>query len=222
VEPILTSRPERGRAAPLLVWRPDSAVLAISSGPLGGGIGERRWVLNATVPMSYSRNDPDAHLAEIARGLDLDGPGVGLMTGVDVAEVVRVADGGAVVWATVGLGAPIRAAAPEPRGIPAARVGTINIVGYVAVRLSAAALVNAVATVTEAKVQALAELGLDATGTTTDAVCLLCPADGPVEAYGGPRSTWGARLARAAHGAVLAGGAADLESGVPWSERPER
>ena len=62
-------------------------LLTISSGPLGGGIGPRHWVVNATVPMSYDRDDPDIHLAEIAAGLGLpDGPGVGLLTGVDVGR----------------------------------------------------------------------------------------------------------------------------------------
>jgi adenosylcobinamide amidohydrolase len=213
----------------MLVWRLDPPMLAISSAPLGGGIGERRWVLNATVPMSYAREDPDVHLRELAGGLGLDGPGVGLLTGVDVADVVHHGDGAAVAWATVGLRAPILAAAPASPAAPARpaqpaesaahRVGTINIVASVPARLSDAALVNAVATVTEAKAQALAELGLAATGTMTDAVCVLCPADGPAEPYGGPRSTWGARLARAAHRAVLTGGAACLAGGIPWSER---
>ena len=127
-------------------------LLAVSSGPLGGGIGVRHWVVNATVPMSYHRDDPAAHLAELADRLGLDGPGVGLLTGVDVAEVVTRADTGVRVWATVGLGTPSgppprrRAAQPGPRpaGPPPAtagpgparrpgsgRVGTVNIVVYV-------------------------------------------------------------------------------------------
>jgi adenosylcobinamide amidohydrolase len=48
-------------------------------------------------------------------------------------------------------------------------------------------------------------MGLDATGTATDAVCIACPDDGPRHAFGGPRSIWGARLARAVHAAVAAG-----------------
>lgn len=251
--------------------------MAISSGPLGGGIGRRQWIINATVPMSYDRDDPDAHLAEIAAGLSLDGPGVGLLTGVDVARMCRAADGGVTAWATVGLGAPVRAAGPDEFVLrdripapaaapdlvpgrsatpavrvgthaspdqtgangaipavrvgtraaqdetganganPAFRVGTINIVALVPANLSGAALVNAVATATEAKAQALAELGVAGTGTATDAVCVLSATGGPVEPYGGPRSRWGSRLARAVHRAVLSGGAADLADGVPWS-----
>ncbi|WP_174536785.1 adenosylcobinamide amidohydrolase [Micromonospora chalcea] len=222
-EPFLTTRPEAGWDIPLLVWRAETPLLAVGSAPLGGGIGVRGWVLNATVPMSYDRDDPAAHLAELAHGLGLDGPGVGLLTGVDVTEVVSRTDGGVRVWATVGLGTPVWAAAPEPAppavpepAPPAQRVGTVNIVAYVPQRLGDAALVNAVATATEAKAQAIWELGLPATGTPTDAVTVLCPADGDPAPYGGPRSTWGAPLARAVHAAVRSGGAGTV---VPWSDR---
>ncbi|RGC70914.1 Adenosylcobinamide amidohydrolase [Micromonospora sp. MW-13] len=224
-EPTLTSRHEDGWDVPLLVWRADRPLLAVSSAPLGGGIGVRNWVVNATVPMSYHRDDPAEHLAGLAGQLGLDGPGVGLLTGVDVAEVVARTDTGVRVWATVGLGTPLQAAEPAPAGstvpepAPAesgARVGTVNIVIQVPARLGDAALVNAVATATEAKVQAIRELGLVATGTPTDAVTVLCPVDGAPAAYGGPRSTWGAPLARAVHAAVLAGGAGSV---VPWSQR---
>ncbi|EEP72121.1 hypothetical protein MCAG_02448, partial [Micromonospora sp. ATCC 39149] len=113
-EPTLTSRHEDGRDVPLLVWRADRPLLAVSSAPLGGGIGVRHWVVNATVPMSYHRDDPADHLAELAGQLGLDGPGVGLLTGVDVAEVITRTDAGVRVWATVGLGTPVQAAAPDP------------------------------------------------------------------------------------------------------------
>lgn len=112
---------------------------------------------------------------------------------------------------------------PAPAGVsgtaPVQRVGTVNIVVYVPAALGDAALVNAVATATEAKCQAIGELGLPGTGTPTDSVTVLCPAGGPAlptEPYGGPRSTWGAPLARAVHAAVRAGGSVSC---VPWSER---
>ncbi|GIJ78058.1 Adenosylcobinamide amidohydrolase [Micromonospora phaseoli] len=214
-EPLLITRREGERDIPLLMWRFGRSLRAVSSAPLGGGIGIRRWVLNATVPMSYDRDDPAEHLAAMARDLGLDGPGVGLLTGVDVGEVVARTDTGVQVWATVGLGTPIPAAAPTVAAA-AQPVGTVNIVAYVPARLGDAALVNAVATATEAKTQAITELGLPGTGTPTDAVVVLCPPDGPVHAYGGPRSTWGAPLARAVHAAVLAVG---VDTVVPWSDR---
>jgi adenosylcobinamide hydrolase len=213
----LTERLEEGHPIPVLAWRFDTPKLMISSGPLGGGIGLRSWVLNATVPMSYARNDPDEHLREIAADLALDGSGVGLMTGVDVSERVTAVDGGAETVATVGLGAPAWAAAPDG-DLRRWRPGTINIVVRVPTRLSDAALVNAVATVAEAKAQALWEIGFEATGTASDAICLIGEPDGDPEPYGGPRSTWGARIARAVHSAVRDGGPAWMRGGGAWSE----
>jgi adenosylcobinamide hydrolase len=224
---------EHGEGSPrlaLLVWRFFEPHLAVSSAPLGGGIGVRSWVINVQVPHSYARRDPESHLGELARGCALHGPGVGMLTAVDVRSVRSADDGGAHVDASVGTTIPTWAAAPhdaatlddagasDDAGVrndgavldtdrPAARVrpGTINIVGFVPERLSAAALVNAVVSVTEAKSQALWEAGISATGTASDAVCIVCRQDGPEHRFGGPRSLWGARLARAAHRAVLAG-----------------
>ncbi|MEU6482994.1 adenosylcobinamide amidohydrolase [Streptomyces sp. NPDC046887] len=98
--------------------------------------------------------------------------------------------------------APQGSAAP-PESAPAP--GTINILAALPVALTDSALVNAVATATEAKVQALLDLGYDCSGTPTDAVCVAAreprPGD-PLHAFAGPRSPWGARLARAVHQAV--------------------
>ncbi|MDG4773481.1 adenosylcobinamide amidohydrolase [Solwaraspora sp. WMMD792] len=203
--PWFTTRTEDGRTLPYACWALTEPLLAISSAPLGGGIGLRWWVINATVPMSYHRDDPDTHLVGLAEQADLRGPGVGLLTGVDVRRMVTRDEAGVQVWATVGLGTPVLAAAPSAAGPAPPPAGTINIVAALPVRLGEAALVNAVATITEAKTQALVELGLRATGTATDAVVVLCPPDGPEQRYGGPRSTWGARLARVAHAAVRGG-----------------
>lgn len=204
----LRSRREAGRELPLLVWRLPSPMRAIASAPHGGGLGVRRWVVNAQVPQSYARRDPDHHLGRLSVSLGLAGSGVGMLTAADVRECRTGVDGGVEVAATVGLGHPINAAAPADTSKPAELVGTINLVAVLPERLSDAALVNAVATVAEAKVQALHDLGLDATGTATDAVCILCPTEGRASDFGGPRSVWGSRLARAVHTAVLAGAAA--------------
>jgi len=217
-EPTLTHRREGGHDVPLLVWRLPAPARAISSAVLGGGLGECRWVINATVPMSYDRDDPASHLADLARDLDLHGPGVGLLTGVDVADVAAGSEDGVQLWATVGLGAPIQAYDPAATATPA-HPGTVNVVAWIPQRLGDGALVNAVATVTEAKTQAIRDLGLSATGTATDAVCILCAPDGDPAAYGGPRSRWGEPLARAAYRAVLAGGRVNLTGTQSWSER---
>jgi adenosylcobinamide amidohydrolase len=302
-EPTLTHRPEDGHDIPLLVWRLPDPVRAISSAVLGGGLGECRWLVNASVPMSYNRDDPAVHLATMARDLGLTGPGIGLLTGVDVADVIAETERGVRLWATVGLGTPIQAGGPampptpnapavrsapnaedhgvrsapnaedhgvrsapnaEDHGVRSApngddhgvrsapngddhavsaahkggdpamptpsstgdpavpavhHPGTVNVVVWIPARLSDAALVNAVITVTEAKTRAIRDLGLDATGTATDAVCVLCPPDGPAAAYGGPLSRWGEPLARAAYRAVLKGGEVNLAGTQSWSER---
>lgn len=197
-------RREGAHELPVLVWRFPNPMRVAAGTPHGGGLGVRRWAVNAQVPPEYARRDPDHHLHKLAVSLGLPGRGVGMMTAADVRKHEVAHDGGVDVVATVGLGQPILAAAPDDRRARQL-VGTINVVAVVPERLSDAALVNAVATVTEAKTQALLDLGLHATGTATDAVCVVCPDEGRPAAFGGPRSLWGARLARAVHGAVLAG-----------------
>ena len=202
----IRTRREGGRELPLLVWRFPAAVRVIASAPHGGGLGPRRWVVNAAVPGSYSRRDPDRHLATLGVSLGLPGRGVGMLTAADVRGFTTGADHGVEVTATVGLTHPILAAAPDEG--PGERVGTINVLALVPAQLSDAALVNAVATATEAKTQALQDAGYRSTGTPTDAVCIACTETASQAAFGGPRSVWGARLARAVHEAVLAGATA--------------
>ena len=205
VELQVRSRREAGRDLPMLLWRFPEPMRTVASSPHGGGLGVRRWILNAHVPLSYGRRDPDRHLRQLAVSLGLAGRGVGMLTAADVRAYASTDDCGVAVTATVGLSVPTLAAAPDSVA-PVSHVGTINVVAFVPERLSDAALVNAVATATEAKVQALRDLGFDATGTATDAVCIVCPDEGRAHDFGGPRSLWGARLARAVHAAVLDGG----------------
>ncbi|MCF2528517.1 adenosylcobinamide amidohydrolase [Yinghuangia soli] len=195
---------------PTLVWRLGPGWRTVSSAILGGGLGDREWLVNMQVQPGYSRMDPARHLTEAAaaQGLDPAAPGVGLMTAAQVDAYTSGEDQGVRAWATTGIGIPVWAAAPEPgaAGIPAP--GTINIVAALPVPMSDAALVNAVATATEAKVQALIETGYACTGTPSDAICIAAPVAGPAdepELFGGPRSVWGARLARAVHAAVAQG-----------------
>ena len=207
-EPELLSRHEDGAELAMALWRFSSPLLALSSAPYGGGWGERRWLLAAQVAGDYSRSDPAGHLAGLARDLELDGPGIGMLTAVDVRLVTASREDGVAAAATVGLTHPSWAAAADAAapatGSPGA-AGTVNIVAVLSRRLSRAALVNAVMTVTEAKSQALWEAGVAGTGTPSDAVAVLCATSGPAEAYGGPRSRYGSRLARAVHRAVLDG-----------------
>ena len=218
----LSWRDEDGLRLPMALWHPGPGYRMISSGVLGGGLGPREWVLNAQVATGYARTDPAAHLRQLARGLGLSGPGIGLLTAAQVTDLVQREDQGVRVAATVGLRVPTWAAAPtrRPGGpdrelAPAdrdvrPRPGTINVVVVVPVPLADAAFVNAVVTATEAKAQAVLDAGFPGTGTATDAICIAAPMDpggAPAEEFTGPRSPWGASIARAVHTAVRAGAA---------------
>ncbi|WP_051817916.1 adenosylcobinamide amidohydrolase [Kitasatospora sp. NRRL B-11411] len=225
-------RIEDGACRHLLVWRAGPGWRMAGSGVLGGGLGERHWVLNAQVRAGYGRLDPAEHLAELAVAQGLSGPGTGLMTAAEVDACTWAEDGGATALATTGIGVPTWAAAPEAAaGIVGAAgaagagyvPGTINILAVVPAPVSDAGLLNLLTTATEAKVQALLEAGYDCSGTPSDAVCVAVRTAGlgePAEPFGGPRSLWGARLARAVHRAVLAGARADRERRAEWDGPP--
>jgi adenosylcobinamide hydrolase len=200
---LIASRVEDGRELPMLVWRFATATTVASTASCGGGLGERRWLINAQVSHDYRRRDQSRHGAELAMAAGLSGTGVVMFTAVDVRGVQRRTDDGLHVDATVGLTLPVWAAAPDAAVEPTP--GTINIVAQLPVRLTDGALLNALTTAGEAKSQALLAAGVPGTGTASDAITVACPASGPAEPFGGPRSTWGARLARAVHDAVRAG-----------------
>ena len=213
----LNWRAEDGLRLPMALWRPGPGYRMISTAVLGGGLGPREWVLNAQVPAAYARTDPAEHLRELARGLGLTGPGIGLLTAARVTDLVQRQDEEVHAAATVGLRVPTWAAAPPGRPDPEL-AGTINIVVALPVPLTDAAFVNAVVTATEAKAQAVLEAGFAATGTATDAICVAAPhaRKSREEEFTGPRSVWGARIARAVHAAVHAGAvgyAATLDRG---------
>jgi adenosylcobinamide amidohydrolase len=165
-------------------------------------------VVNVQVPTDYGRRDVAVHIAEVAAALGLAGLGVGMLTAADVGAAVVAEDGGVRVEATVGLTRPIWASAPPERreGVTAqGPPGTVNVVAFLPVRHSDAALANILCTITEAKVQALLDGGIAGTGTASDAVTVLCPISGPAQPFGGPRSEFGARVARATYDALRSG-----------------
>ena len=197
------SRTESGTVLPVVLWRLEDPMMVASTVAVGGGVGPRGWIMNAQVPSDYARRDCEHHVEEIANALGVDGPGVGMLTAFDVTRICQAEDEGLSVAATVGLALPTWAAAPDEP--VAATAGTINIVAFVPEPLTDAALLNCLCTATEAKTQALFGAGVDGTGTASDAVAVACPTSGEFRAFGGPRSVWGARLARAIYDAVSAG-----------------
>lgn len=209
VRPEVVESPSLTDARAVLVWQFPNPVAALSSAPVGGGVASLDWLVNIGVTEGYGRTDLDAHARDIADALGLRGTGAALLTAADVRRVVRGEDEDVVVDATVGVTKPTWAADADGshgrRGDAGWEPGTINIVVQVPVALSPAAAVNAVMTATEAKTQALIDAGIPGTGTASDAV-LVCWAPAlPAEPFAGPRSLWGARIARAVHAAVACG-----------------
>ena len=186
-----------------LLWRCPEGLQAIASAAVGGGRSNPRWGLNIGVRSDYARTDLDRHASEVAAALDLDGDGIALFTSARL-EFCRSAEiDGVHVDCTAGIGKPTFAASPDLSSSDWSP-GTINIVAALPRRLSEAAAVNAVMTMTEAKSQALSDLDVPGTGTASDAVVVLWPAAGEPEAFCGPRSPMGSRLANATYEAVKA------------------
>lgn len=179
-------------------------MMAVSTSAVGGGIRGIGWVVNIGVVSGYSRTDLDDHAAEVTAECSLVGPGVALFTAADVRQACRVEHGGVVVDATVGVSHPTWAAGPA-EAAQAWVPGTINAVVQVPVGLEPGAAVNAVATATEAKAQALRERGIPGTGTASDAIAVVWPAHATTERFAGPRSTVGASIAQAVYQAVWKG-----------------
>lgn len=196
-------------AMPAVVWRFPSPLAVLSSAPVGADHAVVAWVLNTRVPADYHRHDLDVHAAELAEHFDLDGPGIAMFTAADVRKLATRTVDEVTVDVTLGIGKPTWAADRTGSWSGAASTnpppGTINIVAQLPVALQPAAAVNAVITITEAKTQALIELGVPGTGTASDAVTVCWPDAPKTEAFCGPRSRWGAPLALATHAAVIAG-----------------
>ncbi len=207
-----------GVIAPLVVPFGDPAVehRVLSSAVLGGGLGFARSWLCATVASDYARTDPAADLRQRADAAGAPGPTVGMLTAVDVRRVVRRVRGCATVHATVGVGCGVAAAGT--RSPDWAPVGTINLLVQVDAPLDDGALVGALQTAVEAKVQALAEARIPArngpgfaTGTPTDAVCIAVPPGGGLP-FAGTATAIGGDIAHAVHAAVLEGALVDRAS----------
>ena len=205
MHPDLTSRCEGGTTLDVLSWRLSRPMLVASTATSGGGLGERHWLLNVQVPHDYRRRDVGRHVSQIADQLDLHHEGVGMLTAAPIKAVAHAHEMAVDVHATVGVRKPTWAASDEQVNEDRPEPGTINIVAFLPVRLSPGGLLNALTTATEAKSQALWDAGIAATGTASDAVCIVCPVEGAEDLFGGPRSVWGSRLARAVHRAVLTG-----------------
>ncbi len=179
---------------------------AISSAPLESGLISLDGALILQVPWNYSSDKPEEDLKKVLDQLGLKGKFAGLMTAAKVRKVVTVKH-----YSLNGLGVTVVVTAGASNALIAGSmplkekvnsIGTINIVVFVSKTLTDGGLVNAVATVTEAKCLALKCLGFDAGGTSTDAVVVACPLEEGELRYTGSATRIGTLLSRAVKEAV--------------------
>ncbi|TCP55783.1 adenosylcobinamide amidohydrolase [Tumebacillus sp. BK434] len=172
-----------------LIVSADRPLHIVSSSLFGGGCQQKNYLVNAQVPHGYSSDDPWQDLEQRVHDLGLPiGETAGMMTAADVDQVV---EGFAMgdqfrlrTFVTAGVGNAARAGVTR-KTYPGYVAGTINIIVAIDGRMTEAALINAVITITEAKTAALQDSGItihdgsgrSATGTTTDAVIVAATQD---------------------------------------------
>jgi len=189
----------------LIALTSDQPLRCLSSAMIEGGVADTQHVLIRHVDKSYACRDAQAEYQAFACERGIAGPFVGLMTAVWLHQmaVAKVAEEGLTGVAIVTAGT--RNATAVGRSLPFTRCappGTINIVMLLDAQLTPAALVNAVITTTEAKVDVLRERGIltregfQATGTSTDAVAVACTQSGAALPYAGPATPVGYLIGR--------------------------
>ncbi len=181
----------------------------LSSSFFGGGFRRVRHILNAKVDKDYSADNPAADLRALAARCDVSEPFIGLLTAVPMRKariVCSEAQGlRVVVVTTAGVGNATSAGISPPCE---SKPGTINIMVLLDAKLTRAAMLNAIITVTEAKCAILHAMnirtpdGLLATGTSTDTVTLAMTGLGPAHPYAGPATVVGWLMAKAVRQAV--------------------
>ncbi len=186
----------------------------LSWAPLGGGLREARAILNHQVCTDeYPACEAAIYLQTLAHRLSTLLPAVGLMTGVQIERLVRrtIQQGSLILecFATIGLSNALTVGDPATYE---ERPGTINLIILVNQPLTDAALTEAVAITTEAKVYALYAArvqstvsGALATGTGTDCIAVACPLGTPAYTYCGKHTRLGELLGRVVSAAVTEG-----------------
>jgi len=184
----------------------------LSSAFVRGGFTTARAIVNLHVRKNIPEAETDGILPRFTERRGIPGPWVGLLTSAwtEKATFAEVSASGLTALAVTTVGLSNRIAAgqtPVAEWAPS----TINTIVVVDGAPEAAALVNAVMTVTEVKTSVLAavdlrcEDGLLASGTSTDAVVIAATGRGPHCRFGGPISDLGWVVARAAREALETG-----------------
>ena len=161
---------------------------AASTG-INGGISQVSTLFNHTVPVGWNHTEPGKRLERIATGAGLAPAFFGLLTAVPVQQCCVLQYDFITVFITAGI-----------RREPPELAGTINIIVTSSEGMEDSALLETIMVATEAKAEALAELGLPLSGTPTDAVIGAC--EGEVKHRYAGRIT---EVGRRVRGAILHG-----------------
>jgi len=182
----------------------------LSWAPLGGGARRASTIVNHQIaPGDRAATErPRPYLEALLRRLELEPrAAVAMMTGADIRKasyaMVRRGELIAGAWCTAGCSNALRIGDPATNG--KMRPGTINIALVVNQPLSACAMAEALAMVTEARVAAVHEAGVSstrtlrpATGTGTDCIVIASPVGGSAHTYCGKHTVIGELIGKAA------------------------
>ncbi len=182
---------------------------AISTAPFGGGVIEAKHIVFHRVPENFDK-EPNKVACDIIRKFHLDPSStIVFLTAMDVAsEYVKVE--GSVgdlkigVVATVGLRNPVTLGYGKYHKAPS----TINIAAVINNKLSPNALVEAIKTIVEAKVEAIRCVDLRcgdrvAIGTSTDALAIATLGEGRALKYSGQLTEIGKLLSKLTFKAIM-------------------
>jgi len=198
-----------GRARALIIQLPElHQVLSWAS--LGGGVQRARTIVNHQVIMGDrdATEHPRLHLTRLMASLRVEPRlAVAMMTGADIGQTgyasARRGDLMVGAWCTAGCSNALRVGDPATAGL--ARPGTINLALVVSQRLSPAAMVEALAMATEARVATVHDAGILstrtdrlATGTGTDCIVIASPTRGRAHRYCGKHTLLGELIGKAA------------------------
>lgn len=205
-----------------LVVSAKTPLYTLSSALLGEGFGHRQHFANFHVDKHYDGHHPRDDLSRWLSNRHLPVSSVAMMTAVYLhsASVTSITLDGtpdgvmALVTAGVGNAVDISVAHTSDQRLvlrTSPRIGTINTFLFVDANLTDGALVNASLSATEAKVQALREVGVKdpysgtpATGTSTDSLSIAATQQGEATPYAGSGTLVGRAIGQVVYQATLA------------------
>lgn len=199
-----------------ILMKSPSVLQTVSSAPFGGGSVSADHIVNVYVSKSYDCSDPVGHLrGDIGRWGYPPDTTIGLLTAAKLTHAaIAEAEGdqAAIVCCTTAGTSNGARAGRERETFAAYEAGTINTIVAIDGRMTAAAMIGAIITATEAKTAALCDLGIvdalygeQATGTTTDTVVIAVSQSSRYAAehrYAGCATTLGNLLGRLVYQSV--------------------